>query len=203
MNTDRDQEISQLVLTIIEMKKEIKLLHNNNQILSRYLGFNKKEYEQIPVNDVSTETEVTKIPKYELNTPVLGVKQKEFLNSFNIPHPSAESILQSPKGENRSLNDEELSFLEQLKKPAINKHKVLETFLINEPQLSSTLFKNDISTISTPIEKKTGSSPMRILKKKLQKGYVPEMSPQMHLRRVNKNLNLKLEGQCFIRHKVI
>ena len=67
-----------------------------SNILSRFLGFKKKDVEQIPVKDVSTETELKTIPKYELNTPVLGVKEKEFLNSFNINRPTADTILQSP-----------------------------------------------------------------------------------------------------------
>ena len=147
-----------------------------NITLSKYLGYSKNEHEQVPVNDVSTETENNKIPKFELQTPVKREKVLEFLDSFNIAHPTAASILESP----RELNKEELSFIEQLssKKSSIN--SVLER-LQNQPNLSIKLFSDDI----TPV--KTGNSPMREIKKKIKNGYVPQLSTQMKLR--NNNLN--------------
>jgi hypothetical protein len=76
-----------------------------NITLSKYLGYSKNEHEQVPVNDVSTETENNKIPKFELQTPVKREKVLEFLDSFNKAHPTSALILETPA--KRELNKEE------------------------------------------------------------------------------------------------
>lgn len=157
-----------------------------NQILTRFLNFNKKDViENVDNKDVSTETDLKTVPKYELDTPVLGVKERDFLNSFNINHPSAKSVLQTPKTENTTpLNENQISFLNQLsvKKPIIN-NRVLETFLVNEPAASSQI---------SPI--RIGSSPLRHVRKKIKNGETIQLSPQMRLRNIKKQINYDAES---------